>query len=147
MALSYRQKEGNLTILGTETEFNGVLTCSDNLVITGSFSGTIQSSGSLVVEKTGKCIVDSADADSITIAGTVEGALSARDKIEMYSGSKVTGDIKTSSLRIADNVVFHGNVTMLDEVTDFDIFAVSPTEYKKMVAKRAIVEVEDEETE
>lgn len=142
MAISYRQKEGNLTILGAETEFNGVLEFSDNLVITGKFAGTIKSTGSLVIEKKGICAVDTAAAESITIVGQVEGNLSATDKLEMFSGSRIIGDIETSRLRIADNVNFHGNVKMLDEIPDIDIFSVSSTEYKRMVSRKAIIEDE-----
>lgn len=142
MAISYRQKEGNLTVLGSETEFSGVLEFSDNLVITGKFTGTIKSTGSLVVEKNGTCIVDTAAAESITIAGQVEGNLSATDKLEMFSGSRIIGDIEASRLRIADNVNFHGNVKMLDEIPDIDIFSVSSIEYKRMVSRKAIIEDE-----
>ncbi len=143
MAISYHQKEGNVTVLGAETEFDGVLEFSDNLVIAGKFNGTIKASGSLVVEKMGTCTVDTAGAESITIAGEVEGNLSATDKLEMLSGSKVVGDIEASLLRIEDNVNFSGQVKMRDEVPDMDIFLVSPNEYRALVAKRSTKEDEE----
>ena len=40
---------GNLTVFGQETEFDGVLEFSDNLVITGKFHGTINASGDLEI--------------------------------------------------------------------------------------------------
>ncbi len=143
MAISYHQKEGNVTVLGTETEFNGVLEFKDNLVVAGNFTGTIKSSGSLVVEKMGKCEVDTAVADSITIAGQVEGNLSATDKIEMFSGSRVVGNVEAARLRIEDNVNFSGEVKMRDEIPDMDIFLVSPNEYRALVARRATKEDEE----
>ena len=140
MPISYRQKQGDLTILGEQTEFDGVLNFTDNLVITGKFTGTIESTGSLVIEKTGKCSVDKRTADSITIAGQVQGDLSAKTKLEMFSGSTIVGNVETSRLRIADDVNFQGQVKMLDEVPDIDIFSVSAEEYKRMVSQRSLAE-------
>jgi len=147
MPISYRQKEGDLTILGSETELNGKIQFSGNLVITGKFTGTIESTGSLVVEKTGICSVDKIKADSITVAGQVEGDMYAKTKIEMFSGSKIIGDVETSRLRIDEKVNFHGQVKMTDEVPDVDIFSVSASEYKRMVSQRAFVEEDDDDTE
>ncbi len=144
MAISYHQKDGNVTVLGAETEFDGVLEFSDNLVIAGSFNGTIKSTGSLVIEKMGKCTVDTAVADSITIAGSIEGNLSASDKLEMFSGSKIIGNIEATRLRIEDNVNFSGDVKMKQEMPDMDIFLVSPNEYRALVAKRSYKEDSDE---
>ena len=140
MPISYRQKQGDLTILGEQTEFDGVLNFTDNLVITGKFTGTIESTGSLVIEKTGKCSVDKITVDSITIAGQVQGDLSAKTKLEMFSGSTIVGNVETSRLRIADDVNFQGQVKMLDEVPDIDIFSVSAEEYKRMVSQRSLAE-------
>ncbi len=144
MAISYHQKDGNITVLGSETEFDGVLEFNDNLVIAGKFTGTIKSTGSLVVEKVGNCHVDTAEAESITIAGEVEGNLSAMDRLEMLSGSRVVGDVEAARLRIEDNVNFSGAVKMLDEVPEMDIFLVSPNEYRALVAKRSTKEDEEE---
>ena len=144
MAISYHQKEGNITILGDETSFEGTMEFSDNLVITGKFTGKIVSeSGSLVIEKKGVCHVDSMSADSIVVAGEVTGDSNAENKLEMLSGSTIIGNIKTSLLRIADNVEFKGTVTMLKKQHDIDIFSVTPSDYKKMV--EGYVEIETEE--
>jgi len=125
----------NLTVFGEETVFQGVLEYTDNLVITGKFEGTIKSSGNLEIAKTAVCTVDSMSAKDILIAGTVKGNISAESKIEMTSGSKISGDIATKKLRIADNVDFKGKVSMFDKVPDIDIFSVSGQEYKEAVQK------------
>ena len=144
MAISYHQKDGNVTILGDETSFEGTMEFSDNLIITGNFTGKIFSeNGSLVIEKKGVCHVDSISADSIVVAGQVTGDSNAVNKLEMLSGSTIIGNIKASLLRIADNVEFKGTVTMLKKLQDIDIFSVSSSDYKKMV--EGFVEIESEE--
>lgn len=121
---------GNLTVFGQETEFDGVLEFTDNLVITGKFHGTINAIGNLEIDKTAICNVDKMSAQSIVVSGQIIGNIEAKDKVELCTGSKVKGDIKTSNLRIADNVEFDGQISMLSENPDIDIFELASSEYK-----------------
>lgn len=121
---------GNLTVFGQETEFDGILEFTDNLVITGKFHGTINATGNLEIDKTALCNVDKMLAQSIVVSGQILGNIEAQEKVELCSGSKVKGDIKTSNLRIADNVEFDGQISMLPENPDIDIFELASSEYK-----------------
>ncbi len=121
---------GNLTVFGQETEFDGVLEFTDNLVITGKFHGTINATGNLEIDKTAICTVDKMLAQSIVVSGQIIGNVEAQEKVELCSGSKVKGDIKTSNLRIADNVEFDGQISMLPENPNIDIFELASSEYK-----------------
>ena len=126
----------NVTVLGQETEFDGVIEFTDNLVITGKFNGTINATGDLEIEKTAVCNVDTIHANSLVVTGKITGNMLVPERVEMCSGSKVQGDVVTSHIRIADNVEFDGQVTMLDSVPDVDLFSVASDEYKKaMVLK------------
>lgn|SRR5574344_271883 len=121
----------NLTVFGQETEFDGVLEFSDNLIITGKFHGTIKAKGSLEIDKSAVCTVDSITAQSIVISGNVTGNLHADERVEMCSGSRVMGDVETARIRIADDVNFEGQVTMLESAPDADLFSVASAEYKQ----------------
>ena len=127
----FNMKQGNITVLGEKTEFIGEMEFSDNLIITGKFNGKIVSTGNLKIEKTAECEVSLAEADSILIAGKIKGDIEAKSKLEICSGSHIVGDVKTARLRIEDNVDFHGQVTMLDEMPDIDLFSVTAEEYKQ----------------
>ena len=129
-------ENGNLTVFGKETEFDGVLEFTDNLVITGKFRGTINATGALQIDAGAECTVDSIKADSVIVSGTVEGNIEGRQTVELCNGSCIKGDIKTSRLRIADNVKFEGQVSMLEESPDVDIFSVASEEYKKSLIIR-----------
>ena len=94
-------KKRNLTVFGPETEFDGDLEYSDDLVITGKFSGNIKSNGSLEIARTAVCKVGKISVQSIVIFGTVIGDIEASERIEMCAGSKVSGDVSTARLRIA----------------------------------------------
>ena len=125
----------NLTVFGKETEFNGVLEFTDSLVITGKFNGTINATGTLEIDKTAVCKVDSISAESVVVSGQGEGNINGSKSVELCNGSCVTGDIHTSRIRIADNVEFEGEVSMIEG--DVDIFSVASSEYKNALLMKS----------
>lgn len=124
------KETGNLTVFGQETEFEGVLEFSDSLVITGKFEGTIKATGSLEIDKAAVCNVDKIKAESIVVSGQVNGNLEGKERVELCNGSKVKGDIRTARLRIGENVEFEGQVSMIENMPDIDLFSVASSEYK-----------------
>ena len=124
----------NITVFGAETEFNGTLEFTDRLVITGKFSGIINApQGDLQIAKKAVCEVNRIDANSVVISGNVTGDIFARERVEICSGSVVESDISTSRIRIASNVDYSGQVTMLDDEPGVDLFSVASDEYKNAV--------------
>lgn len=121
----------NVTEFGSETRFDGELTFSDNLIISGKFSGTIKASGNLEISETADCTVGSIVAKSVVVSGTVNGDIEGSERVELCKGSVVKGNIKTANIRIADNVEFEGEVDMLEGVPTVDLFSVASAEYKK----------------
>ncbi|HAH60685.1 MAG TPA: polymer-forming cytoskeletal protein [Treponema sp.] len=121
----------NETVFGPETEFDGELEFTDKLVITGKFNGKIQATGDLEIAKNAVCTVEKISARSIVISGSVQGNLEASERVEICSGSTVIGDITTARIRIASNVNFEGQVTMIDKEPDIDLFTAASAEYKK----------------
>lgn len=133
MAEKVENEKRNITVFGEETEFDGVLEFSDRLVITGKFSGKINApSGDFEIAKNAACKVSTIDANSIIVAGgDVQGDMNAAERVEICSGSKVTGNITTARIRIANNVEFSGDVNMLEKEPDVDLFSVASSEYKQ----------------
>lgn len=137
MANRNEVEKKNITVFGTETEFDGVLEFKDRLVITGKFTGNIYApQGDLEIAKNAECNVESINVNSLVIGGNVSGTLTAKDRIEICSGSKVFSDISAARLRIANNVDFNGQVTMLDEEPEVDLFSVASKEYKQALVTR-----------
>ena len=132
MAERNESEKRNITVFGAETEFDGLLEFKDRLVITGKFNGTINApEGDLQVAKKAVCTVDKIDVTSIVISGTIKGNMNAAERVEICSGSIVESDITTARIRIANNVEYNGQVTMLEEEPDVDLFSVASDEYKK----------------
>lgn len=128
----------NITYFGQETEFDGVLEFTDSLVITGKFHGTIKASGSLEIEKSAVCDVDDMTVRSVVISGKVNGNIHASDRVEMCSGSVVSGDVESAKLRIADDVEYEGQITMLDSAPEKDLFSSSSSEFKQSLMLKIV---------
>lgn len=122
----------NITVFGSETEFDGVLEFTDELIITGKFTGKINApDGNLEIAKNAVCEVESIEVNSLVISGNVKGEINAKDRVEICSGSTVQSDITTSRFRIANNVDFNGDVKMLEKEPEVDLFSVASSEFKK----------------
>ncbi len=145
MARSLQEKDKNFTVFGEETEFDGVLEFSDDLVIAGKFNGTINATGNLELAKSAVCKTDVVKADSIIIAGTLVGNVEAIDKVEVLSGSSVTGNVLASRLRIDEDVQFDGEVTMTESKSPTDIFSVNGKELKKTLQLKSTEEKSENE--
>lgn len=124
----------NITVFGPGTEFEGVLSYTDDLIIEGKFKGTIDATGNLTVAKDAVCDVDHAKIQSAVIFGTVNGNIIAEDRVEMCGGSAVNGDVTTARVRIANNVEFNGHVTMIDKIPETDLFSTASQEFKQAFA-------------
>ena len=83
----------NFTVLGSETEFEGVLEFTDDLKICGRFNGTISAEGNLEIDKAAVCSVDTMSANSIIISGTVTGNIEAKEyAINAHKGQRRKSD-------------------------------------------------------
>ncbi len=133
------EEKRTLTVFGPETEFDGVLEFSDDLIITGKFNGRIKATGNLEIAKDAVCTVEKMSAKSIVISGAVTGDVSASERVEICSGGSVTGDIETARIRIENNVNFEGQITMLDAEPEENLFSVSSAEYKNAMVLRSDV--------
>jgi cytoskeletal protein CcmA (bactofilin family) len=130
---SEKEKEHDVTIFGEKTKFNGILRFTEELQIAGSFEGTIDAQGALLIRKGASCKAEFVKAASIIVEGSVSGPLTAGDRIEMRTGSTVKGDITASRLRIADGVTFEGSVEMIRSNPDIDLFSTRNDVLKEQI--------------
>ena len=125
-----------MVVFGNTTSFNGKLSFNKSVCIQGRFKGTIEaSSGDLIVDKGAVVEADHISVASLVVLGTVVGAVNAADKIDLFPGAEVRGDLSAARLRIADGVLFEGQCSMTGIDKDVEIFS-RPTEEIKAELKR-----------
>jgi cytoskeletal protein CcmA (bactofilin family) len=130
-----RKNRGRTVVLGDRTSFNGILRFKETLCIQGQFKGTIEAAGALIVDRGAVVEADHIAVESLTVYGTVIGAIHAVDKIDMLSGAEVRGDCVAARLRIADGVFFEGQCSMTGIDKEVEIFS-RPTEEIKAELQR-----------
>jgi len=125
-----------MVVFGNTTSFNGKLSFNESLCIQGRFRGTIEASGGyLIVDKGAVVEADRISVASLVVMGTVVGAVTAADKIDLCPGAEVKGDLTAARLRIADGVLFEGQCSMTGVDKDVEIFS-RPTEEIKAELQR-----------
>lgn len=98
--------------LGEGTEIKGELLFSDMLRVDGSISGKIKSdAGTLLVGERGY-IKASVEAANVSVSGTIEGTITAKNKVEIHPTGKIFGDVYTQALIIEHGAVFDGKSHM-----------------------------------
>ena len=131
-----RKASSKMVVFGNTTDFNGVLNFKEALCIQGKFKGTIDaSSGDLIVDRGAVVEADRISVASLVVYGTVVGAVNAVDKIDLFPGAEVKGDLTAARLRIADGVLFEGQCSMTGIDKDVEIFS-RPTEEIKAELQR-----------
>lgn len=100
------------SIIGPNITIEGDITGTDALTILGNVrGGKIQVKESVIVAPTGR-VDGEVESAGIEIAGAVTGNVSASDKVEIKSGGKLVGDVKSPRILIADGASFKGNINM-----------------------------------
>lgn len=101
-------------ILDVDASMQGTLVFKDsvNLKINGRFEGVLNTKGNLMI---GEEAVVNADitGESIIVAGTVTGNITALKELKLIAPARVIGDVRTPLLSIAEGAIFDGNSKML----------------------------------
>ena|SRR5919198_742633 len=95
------------SVISNEVEITGTIRSSGSLQIDGKLEGELHCGGDAVIGKSAN-IKGNLAVSSATIEGTIHGNITAKDRIEMKSSARVTGDIKAKRLSVEDGVTFIG---------------------------------------
>jgi cytoskeletal protein CcmA (bactofilin family) len=114
-------KEGTLSgFVGNGTVLTGEATFKAMLRVDGHLSGRVSSeSGTLIVGNNGQVDADVQVAVAV-IHGTVNGDITASQRLELGRAAKVHGNIQTPSLVIEQGALFEGSCRMAQSKTALD---------------------------
>lgn len=96
------------TVIGADSHFKGELSFENTAKINGKFDGQITGKGQLQVADSALCKAD-VEAGSISVDGTVEGNLKAKDTIRLNGKGVVKGDITATKMMMAEGASFFGH--------------------------------------
>jgi cytoskeletal protein CcmA (bactofilin family) len=107
----YRPTEIN-ALLGRGTHFEGKLFFEGRVRIDGSFRGEIRGEDVLVIGEGAVVVGEIHVATCIVTGGEVQASIRARDAIELYAPSRVTGALHAPAIFIDRGVQFDGSCKM-----------------------------------
>jgi cytoskeletal protein CcmA (bactofilin family) len=105
------------TVIGPDTTIKGEMSFEGAARILGNFEGKISSKGELHIADGAVCKA-SVDAAKVTIDGTVEGNVSARERVELTAKAKMKGDLMTAKLLVAEGAIFSGHISVGPEAAN-----------------------------
>lgn len=98
------------TVLGANSTLEGTLRSSANIRLDGTFTGTLEITGNVLVGETAKITAD-INARNISIAGAVRGNISGK-KVQLLRTGRVWGDISAAALTTEEGAFIDGKITM-----------------------------------
>ena len=99
------------TVVGRSIVIDGEITGDDDVVVEGTVKGKLHLNQNLFVEASGVIEAEIAT-QSVDVSGQITGNITAADKVELKSESRMTGDIKAPRILIVDGASFKGSVDM-----------------------------------
>ena len=109
-----KKSQNNIeTIVGNGTQISGELSTKGTIRIEGIVAGNIDADWVIVGES--GSIRGNTRTRGIVVDGTVEGNIDADETIELSNKSRISGDLLTKKLSIAEGAMFDGQSRMKGE--------------------------------
>jgi cytoskeletal protein CcmA (bactofilin family) len=118
------QPVGFETVLGANCNLEGRLTSTSNVRLDGSFTGTLEISGNILVGETAKINAD-INAKNISIAGAVRGNVTGK-KVQLLRTGRVWGDIVATALTTEEGAFIDGKISMVSHEAASPVLPPTP---------------------
>lgn len=117
------------SVVGEGTAFRGELNLNGLLRIDGDFSGTIRTTGKVLIGKSGRaeCTIR---ANTVVVGGVVRGNIYADDKVIVLSTGMMIGNIHSPRLIAEEGVILNGNCLIKQEESESELMEPEKQEQK-----------------
>lgn len=105
-----RTREGKETVIAAGLTIDGKIEGAGHVRMAGRFKGDVNVDGDLTIEPGAK-ITGSVRADTVTIAGDLDGNIEGASRVELLASGVLNGDLKAGSLTVASGSRMRGNVS------------------------------------
>jgi cytoskeletal protein CcmA (bactofilin family) len=85
------------TVLAEDFDFEGTIEFSEPLLIKGAVKGEVRSHSDLFIAESAH-VEANVRASRVTVKGTIRGDVDATDRIELFAGAGIIGNIRTPDL-------------------------------------------------
>ncbi|MCC6616698.1 MAG: polymer-forming cytoskeletal protein [Anaerolineae bacterium] len=99
------------TVLGANSVMEGVLRSNANVRLDGTFTGTLEITGNVLIGETARINAD-VNAKNISIAGAVRGNVTGK-KVQLLRTGRIWGDIHATALTTEEGAFIDGKIAMV----------------------------------
>jgi len=103
--------EYTVTVIGKGMEIAGDLSTASGLMVYGSITGNVTSSGHVEIFSDAR-VKGTVTAQSVNVAGTVDGDVTTRGKLFIAESGDVNGDVNVRSLNVEEGGTLRGRCMM-----------------------------------
>ncbi len=104
-------QDDSVSVFDRYSSFDGTFNLTRDLRVEGQVKGTISCKGTLFVAN-GATVNANVEAESITIAGDLNGEVVCRSRLQILPSGRVKGKITTSTLVITEGAAYDGELVM-----------------------------------
>jgi|SRR5215831_3717543 len=109
------QKTTEFAHIGKSVVIKGELSGSEDLYIDGQVEGSIElRNNSLIVGPNGN-VKATVSAKGVVVQGTIEGTVSAAERVELRKSAVVNGDVVTQRIAVEEGAFFKGKIDVQKE--------------------------------
>lgn len=95
------------TLISEGCKIEGLLTGSGNFMINGEVEGECDIDGSITLAKGGYC-KGVVKANSVIVAGTIDGDIIANGQVEISNTAKISGTVTGDAIAVAEGAIVEG---------------------------------------
>jgi cytoskeletal protein CcmA (bactofilin family) len=111
-----RTSSGGESRIGGATRVRGRVHGEGDLVVDGHVEGDVSLRGHVTVSEGASVTCESIEAQAVTIAGAVQGEVTASGPVHLAASARVRGNLRGSAVTIAEGARFSGRLD-----SDFDM--------------------------
>ncbi len=98
--------------IGPTVVIKGDVSAQEDLTIAGRIEGTVSVNEHVLIVSPGAHVTARLEAGTIIVAGSVEGDLSAAERIELHETAEIQGSVTAPRLRMVDGAAVQGRIEM-----------------------------------
>ncbi len=125
--MAEKQSSDELSLVGPKTVVEGLIRTEGSIRIDGKLVGDIVAKANTAVGTTG-VVEGNVTAKNVTLAGKINGTVTALEKLILEGKSVMRGDIRASKLVVDEGAMFDGQCEMSGIVTPSAFGEVVPAE-------------------
>jgi len=132
------------SVIGPSVHMEGNFNSSGNVIIIGSLTGSMTTSGNVRIEE-GAVVQATIASGQIFVAGEVRGDLHALEQLELAPTARIIGNVETKILSVAPGAILHGKCSMKNTSNKLPEYDPKKLKTKKgaEITEKELAEVEN----